>query len=97
MGGTSPIGVILWVALTIFLGFMIFRLIMSYVFMFARSYEPRGVMLLACELSYTVTDPPVNLLRRVIPPIRLGNIGFDLSFLLLFILVILARSVASGL
>jgi YggT family protein len=41
------------------------------------------------ELVYLSTDPPVRLLRRLIPPVRLGPISLDLSILIL-LLVILA-------
>jgi len=66
---------------------LIFRLIMELVFQFARSYEPRGVMLVAVESAYTVTDPPLKFLRRHIPPLRLGGIALDLAFLLLLIIM----------
>ena len=74
-------------ALFVFLLLLIFRLIMEYVFMFARSYRPSGVVAVALELCYSVTDPPLKALRRVIPPLRLGRASIDLSFLVLFIVV----------
>jgi YggT family protein len=36
---------------------------------------------------YTITDPPLKALRRLIPPLRLGSINLDLSFLVLVVLV----------
>jgi YggT family protein len=36
---------------------------------------------------YTITDPPLKALRRLIPPLRLGSITLDLSFLVLVVLV----------
>jgi YggT family protein len=71
----------------LFLLLLLFRLVMEYVFIFARSYEPKGVMLIAVEAAYTITDPPLKLLRRFIPPLRLGGVAIDLSFLVLFLLV----------
>ena len=71
----------------LFLLLLLFRLVMEYVFLFARSYEPHGVMLIAVETAYTITDPPLKLLRRFIPPLRLGGISIDLSFIVLFLLV----------
>jgi YggT family protein len=92
----SPVGQVLYVALWIFLLLLIARLVMEYVFMFARSYEPKGVALLLLEVTYSITDPPLKLLRRFIPPLRLGGIALDLSFLVLFILVnILIRLAAA--
>jgi YggT family protein len=61
------------------------RLIMDYVMMFARNYRPTGLVAAVFELAYTVTDPPLRALRRVIPPLRLGSVSVDLSFIVLFI------------
>ncbi len=83
----NVIGQVLQVALWVFLLLLIVRLVMDYVMMFARSYEPRGLALVLLEVTYTVTDPPLKALRRVIPPLRIGGIALDLSFLVLFIAV----------
>ena len=74
-------------ALIVFLILLIARLIMEYVFMFARSWRPSGAIAVALELVYSVTDPPLKALRRIIPPLRLGRTSVDLSFLVLFIVV----------
>jgi YggT family protein len=81
------VGQVLQTVAWLFLLALLFRLVMEYVFLFARSYEPRGIMLVLVEGTYTVTDPPLKLLRRVIPPLRIGGISLDLAFLVLFILV----------
>ncbi|HEY9350676.1 MAG TPA: YggT family protein [Acidothermales bacterium] len=83
----NVIGQVLQVALWVFLLLLIVRLVMDYVMMFARSYEPRGLALVLLEVTYSVTDPPLKALRRVIPPLRIGGIALDLSFLVLFIAV----------
>jgi YggT family protein len=93
----SVFGQILTFVLWIFLLLLIFRLIMDYVFMFARSYEPKGPMLVALEATYSVTDPPLKLLRRYIPPLRFGGIALDLSFLVLFVIVYLLIALARSL
>jgi len=64
---------------------MIARLIFDYIRIFARSWQPKGVVLLLAELVYTLTDPPLRFLRRFIPPLRLGGVSLDLSFLVLII------------
>ncbi len=84
---------ILYFALLVFLILLIFRLIMEYVFMYARSYRPSGLVAVALELCYTVTDPPLKALRRVIPPLRIGRISLDLSFIVLFFVVQILMSV----
>lgn len=76
---------------------LMFRLIMQVVFQFARSYDPRGAMLVAVESAYTVTDPPLKFLRRHIPPLRIGGIALDLGFLLLIIIMSLLLRVVGNL
>jgi YggT family protein len=83
----SPVGQVLILVLWIFFILLIGRLILDYVQMFARSWRPRGPMLVVAEAIYTVTDPPLRALRKVIPPLRLGSISLDLSFLVLVVLV----------
>ena len=52
---------------------------------FARQWRPTGIILIVAEAIYSITDPPLRLLRRVIPPLRLGGVQFDLAFLVLLI------------
>ena len=85
--GTSLAGNIVYTVAWIFFVFLITRLVFEYVFMFARDYTPTGVVLVIVEAVYTVTDPPLKLFRRFIPPLRLGGVSIDLSFLVLIILV----------
>ena len=90
---SATLGILLW----LFLVLLIVRLVLDYIQMFARSWRPRGLLLVAAEAIYTVTDPPLKALRRVIPPLRLGQITLDLSFLVLFVLVYIAIAVAGAL
>ena len=83
----SPVGQILILVLWLFLILLIARLVLDYVQMFARSWRPRGPMLVVAEIIYTITDPPLRALRRVIPPLKIGSVSIDLSFLVLFVLV----------
>ena len=83
----SPVGQVLILILWIFFILLIARLVLDYVQMFARSWRPRGPLLVVAEVIYTVTDPPLRALRKVIPPLRLGSVSLDLSFLVLVVLV----------
>ncbi|MGB8941252.1 MAG: YggT family protein [Streptomyces sp.] len=85
------------VALYCFLLVLIFRLVMDYVFQFARSWQPGKAMVVVLEATYTVTDPPLKLLRRFIPPLRFGGVALDLSFFVLMIIVYILITVVSGL
>ena len=80
----SPVGAVLYYALLVFILLLVFRLVMEYVFLFARQYRPTGVVAMALELTYTATDPPIKALRRLIPPLRIGNVSLDLGFIVLF-------------
>lgn len=88
---------VILIALYCLLGFLLFRLVMDYVFMFARSWEPGRAMVVALEATYTVTDPPLKALRRVIPPLRFGGVALDLSFFVLMIIVYILINVVAGL
>ena len=92
---TSVIGSTLGTILTIYLVILIARLVLDYVVIFARDWRPSGAVLVVVEAIYTVTDPPIKALRRVIPPIRIGNISFDLAFLIVLIGVQILINVVS--
>ena len=92
----SSVASAVYFALLVFLLFLIFRLIMEYVFLLARSYRPTGLVAAALELAYSVTDPPLKALRRVIPPLRIGQVSLDLGFIILFIAVRILMSVVDA-
>lgn len=74
--------------------FILGRVVIEIVRNFAREWRPVGVTAAGLEALFMVTDPPVKTLRRLIPPIRLGNISLDLSvMILLLVTVILMRVV----
>ena len=79
--------VLFWL-LSVFLLLLIGRLILSWVQAFARDWRPRGVVLVIAEVVFTATDPPLRFLRRYIPTLRLGTVALDLSFMLLFLVVL---------
>ncbi|HVQ19051.1 MAG TPA: YggT family protein [Actinomycetes bacterium] len=72
-------------ALYLFLIALIARVVLDLVQLFARDYRPTGLALVLFEVIYTVTDPPIRVLRRLIPPVRLGAVSLDLAVLVLFI------------
>jgi YggT family protein len=91
------VGQVLALLLQIYFVLLIFRLVMEYVFMFARSFRPSGLLAVALELTYTVTDPPLRAVRRVLPPLRVANFSLDLGFFVVIIVVQILASVAAGL
>ena len=85
------VGLILILVLNIFLGLLLVRLVVDWVQVFARSWSPRGVVLFLLEIVYTVTDPPIMFVRRFVPPLRLGAVALDTSFLIVLVAVYLLR------
>ncbi len=83
----SLVGYIIDWVLWIFLLILFARMILSWVPVLVRDWEPRGPMLVVAESVYSVTDPPLRALRRVLRPVRVGNIQLDLAFIGLYILV----------
>jgi YggT family protein len=82
------IKVVLVYILSIYLLLLIVRLIFSWIQQFSRSWSPSGILLVIAEAVYTATDPPLRFLRRYIPSPRIGSVALDLSFMLLFLVII---------
>ena len=80
-----PVGQVIYALLWIFIALLWIRFVVDWVQVFARSWSPRGPLLVALEVVYSTTDPPILALRRVIPPLRIGNFALDLSFLIVLI------------
>ena len=81
------------VGLSVFLLFLIARLVLDWTQFFARDYRPHGFMLIVFEVVFTITDPPLKALRRFIPPLRIGQVQLDLAFTVLFFVVLVLLSV----
>ena len=80
----------------IFLLLLFIRVVFDWVQVFARQWEPRGPLLVALEGVYSATDPPIMALRRVVPPLRIGSVALDLSFILVLVTAwLLLRVVAT--
>ena len=90
----SLVGQILATVLLLFWIILIGRLIFDLVQIFARSWRPTGIVLVIAEAIFSITDPPLNALRRVIPPLKIGGVQFDLAFLILIIAVQLLMNLA---
>jgi YggT family protein len=90
------VGAILLLILNIFLGLMLIRLVVDWVQVFARSWSPKGIVLVLLEVVYSITDPPIMFVRRFVPPLRLGAVMLDTSFLIVLIVVYLLRILISN-
>ena len=76
----------------LFFAALICRLVLDWIQVLAREWRPSGPVLVLAEAIYTVTDPPLKFLRRLIPPLSLGTVRLDLAFLVLMLAVSLTLS-----
>ncbi|ANS78267.1 putative membrane protein [Serinicoccus hydrothermalis] len=91
------VGQLLALLLNIYFFVLIARLVFDWVQVFARDWRPKGPVLVLANGIYSLTDPPLRALRRVIPPLRIGQVALDLGFLVLIIAVGIGRSLALSL
>ena len=75
---------ILSFVLFVFLLLLLARVVLSLVLSLARDWHPKGFGLVATESVFSVTDPPIKALRRVIPPLTFGQVRIDLAMMILF-------------
>lgn len=73
--------------LTFFKWVLFARLIIDYVRMFARNWRPNSFLLAVFEAVYVITDPPMKFVGKLIPPLRLGGISLDLSFIVILLVL----------
>jgi YggT family protein len=89
--------VVLYYILAIYLVILIGRLIIDILQSYSRSWTPTGPLAVVAEVVFTATDPPLRLLRRYIRPLRLGSVSIDLSYTLLFLIIIVLLVVVGNL
>ena len=70
---------------------LLIRMVLDWVVVLAPRWRPRGVALSLIGAVYRLTDPPLRWLRRYIPPIPMGPIYFDVSFIVLYFALIVLR------
>jgi len=92
----SVVGQILHGLLWGFIALLWIRFIVDWVQIFARSWAPGGPLLVVLEFVYSVTDPPIKALRKVIPPLRIGSVALDLSFIIVLVAAYILLSVTAS-
>jgi YggT family protein len=90
----DPVRLVLYWVLFVFWLFLTARVVVELVRAFAREWRPAGGVAVTLETIYTVTDPPVRLLRRMIPMVRIGGVGLDLSIMVLLLVVFILMRLA---
>jgi YggT family protein len=86
--------VVLTYVLTVYLVVLIGCMILSWINVFVRPWYPLRIIKAVALGIFTLTDPPLKFLRRYIPPLRIGTVSLDLSFMVLFIVVLILLQVA---
>jgi len=82
--------------LFVFLLLIMARLVLEWTRYFARSWWPSGAVAVGVELVYSTTDPPLRLLRRLIPPLRVGGVSVDLSTMILLLMLWVLRGIVGS-
>jgi YggT family protein len=83
------VGQLINLVLQLFLLLLFTRFVVDWVQVFARNWTPKGVVLVVLEVVYSITDPPILFIRRFVPPLRLGAIALDTSFIIVLVSVYL--------
>ena len=83
------VGGLINLVLTLFLFLLFARFVVDWVQVFARNWTPKGIVLVVLEVVYSITDPPILFIRRFVPPLRLGAIALDTSFIIVLVSVYL--------
>ncbi len=78
---------VLYLLLYLFLLTLLARFVLSWVLQFGRRWQPSRGAAAALESVWSVTDPPLKALRRVIPPLRIGTVSVDLGALVLLVIL----------
>jgi len=71
------------------------RVIIDYIRMFARNWRPNSILIAIFEFIYSITDKPMRFVQRFIPPLRIGGVALDLSFIVLLIAINVAQTAVS--
>ena len=82
---------VLYILVQLFTYLLLVRIIIEMIESFSRSWRPGRVFSTFGEVVFTVTDPPVKLVRRIIPSMPMGAVRLDISVLVLFFVLLIVR------
>jgi len=81
-------------AIYVYIILLLARICLDWIRQFARKWRPAGAAAVGVELVYIATDPPIRLLRRLVPPVQLGTVSLDLSVIIVLVVLVVLRQVA---
>ena len=73
---------------------LIARVVIEFIRSFSRDWRPTGITVVILEIIMSITDPPVKLLRRLIPQLTIGAVRFDRSIMVLLLVSFIAMNMA---
>jgi YggT family protein len=88
----TAVGVLATVAYFVLLAYFFAlwaRFILDLIQAFSEGWRPRGAVLVLAEASFTITDPPIKAVRRIVPPLRIGAFALDFGFTIVMFAVII--------
>lgn len=88
----SIIGSLLGLLLLLFLIALVARAVLDWTSVLASGGH--GVAR-AREISHRVTEPVIGPVRRVLPPVRIGEVRIDLAFTVVLVATVILRSLVS--
>jgi YggT family protein len=80
------------VVLTAYTIILFIRVLVSWAFMFGFRPPYSGPLRTILDLLDDVTEPVLRPLRALIPPIRAGGVGLDLSIIIAFVILAVLRT-----
>ena len=86
-------GAIIYALVGLYSLLVIVRIIIEMVQAFSKQFDPPHWFIMVAEPIFRMTDPPVNALRKLIPPLTLGGsgVGLDVSVIVLFFILMLIQ------
>ena len=94
MSVVSLVATIVYFLLLLYFLAMWVRFVLDLVRSFARYWHPTGFVLILAEIVFAITDPPIKLVRRMLPPVRLGGVALDFAWSIVLLVVIVLMYVA---
>jgi len=82
---------IVCVVLTVYTILLFARVVVSWAYMFGFRPPMSGPTRKILDLLEDVTDPVLRPLRSLIPPVRAGGVGIDLSIIVAFVILAVLR------
>ena len=80
------------VVLTAYTLILFIRVLVSWAFLFGFRPPYSGPLRTVLDLLDDVTEPVLRPLRALIPPIRAGGVGLDLSIIIAFVILAVLRT-----